>query len=265
MLDQHRALKRTSLEFRDLASRLLRSDAEEARGNIRRLLRFVALTPHLAAEIERAPKPSIDLGSTWSDIQNSRNDRFPLPEDPLEELGVLHGLLLYLSQEEAGTRDFWQLCYGYAGATSLRECVSEVLHDIGGKYVDHLNRVLEIALLDSGNPAYEPRRVQISIAGGGNQLNIAHDNSTLNAQLNSGAQLDEIMALVDQLQHAPEANETVHEVAAAVRKELTSGAPNKFTLKAARTALEDIAATATASSTIAAAAMRLGTALGGLL
>lgn len=248
-----RELKKVSLEFRDLAGRVLKSDGDEARGNIRRLLRFVARTPLLHEEVRQAPKPSVSVADAWKAAQQTRNDRVDLPEDPQEELGFLHALLELFVSEDSTPEEFWQMCYGYAGATGVRECVSEVLDDIAGKYVAHLNRVLEIALLDSGDPAYDARRVAISISGGANQVNVAQEMGRIDAIFSAPVE-EEILQLVRDLQTA---DGEIAEVADAVERELTSEKPRRFTLKAARTTLQDIAASTSAVGDIGSKALRL--------
>jgi hypothetical protein len=263
MIEQ-RELKKISLAFRDVASRALRSDSSEAPGNIRRLLKFVDQTSVLREEVDRAAQPGDNIEELWNKARESRRERLDLPEDPTDELGLLHQVLKFFAKSDEGGAEFWRLCYGYAGITQLKECVSEVMDDIVGKYVGHLNRVLELALLDSADPAYDPRRVSISISGGENQVNIANDQATLNAQANFGPAADEILQLARQLSVISADVPEIKEIASAVAKEVASPNPNKFTLAAARSALENIASIGKASGDIVTIGLKLAGALHGV-
>src|SRR5687768_7154529 len=114
-----RELKATSLQFRNLASTALRSNGDDARVNLRRLLAFVEGTPMLWAEIERAPKPVNDLTDVWKRTRES-GDRLTFPDDQLEELGLLHALLRELARDNG--EEFWHRCYMYANKHGLSEC-----------------------------------------------------------------------------------------------------------------------------------------------
>jgi hypothetical protein len=122
---QSRELKGISLRFRNLASTALRSNGDDARVNIRRLLQFVESTPILRTEIENAPRPA-DVAELWEQTREAR-DRIAYPDDPVKELGLLHALLTDLALDNG--EEFWHRCYMYAGKHDLTECITEVLND----------------------------------------------------------------------------------------------------------------------------------------
>lgn len=265
-ISDHRALKKLSLAFRDTASRALRSNSDDASVNLRRLLTFVRQTPLLAEEVQRAPVPSVDAGTTWQQAQNAGN-RLALPEDPLEELGVLHATIEFLA---GGEEDFWKVCFNYASVRGYGECVSEVLNDVVGKYVNHLNRVIELALLDSADPAYGPSRgVSIRVEGGNNQLNLAQDQGRVEATQHIGADVAalvaaarELAAIADRADIPDHVRSDVRDVATVVAEEAARPAPSRFTLRKAKEHLELIAATVGAASTLGEKAQTLAGLLG---
>jgi len=252
-----RALKATSLQFRSLASIALRSNGEDARVNLRRLLAFVESTPILREEVTRAPKPAVDAGELWKSTRESRN-RLSFPDDALEELGLLDALLHQLAEDDSG--DFWNQCYGYAGKHGVSECINEALSDTVGRYTTHLRQVLELALLDSSDPAYDNRRVEVHVSGGTNQLNVAQDNARVEATQVAGADAVSILEAAGQLATEAAAFHSrtsaieaaqVAEIATAVVQAMRNAKPSRFTLQAAKERLETLAAGATVIGALA--------------
>lgn len=252
-----RKLKQVSLEFRNLASRALRSNEEDARVNLRRLLAFVNDTPLLRAEIDRAPTPSGDVMEFWTNIREQRR-RLEIPDDPLEELGLLHALLTEFAKPSKDR--FWDIAFFYGGSSNYKECVAQVLHDTCGRYEGHLRGVIELALLNSDDVAYDSRRIEVRLSGGNNQVNVAQDSGRIDAHQAVGAELGEIARLANALAlaAAEAAQNTGHagateleDVAVAVAQAVRSPHPNRFTLRAAKENLQLFAATANAVHALA--------------
>lgn len=251
-----RSLKATSLQFRGLASTALRSNGDDARVNIRRLLNFVGATPLLRAEIERAAVPRESVSDVWQKTRESR-DRLAFPDDPLEELGLLHAVLVELARDNG--EDFWHRCYLYAGKHGMQECVSEVFNDTVGRYTSHLRQVLELALLDSSDPAYDNRRVEVHVSGGTNQLNVAQDHGQIDAQQfarrdaaavleSARVLLTEAATLFQRTGHTDAAK--LEEVGTAVVQAMQQLKPSRFTLQAAKDHLETLANATTVISAL---------------
>lgn len=249
-----RTLKKLSLTFRDVAGRALRSDEHDAQGNLRRLLALVRQTPLLSEEVGRAPAPTESGAALWHAARES-GERLELPEDPLEELGVLQQVVEHLSST---TEEFWRECYGYAGERGVNEGVEEVLGDVVQNYVNHLNRVIEMALLDSNDPAYGPARgISIRVEGGTNQLNLAQDEARIDASQQVGDGATAVVAAARELAQLADAAELpvtlrddLKEVAVAVAEEAARPTPNRFTLRKAKESLETLAAGVGAAGTI---------------
>jgi hypothetical protein len=239
MISHHRELKRLSLEFRDAASGVLRADSEHARTNIRRLLGLVARSPLLAAEIGRSVAPADDPIPLFTTARD-RHSRMGIPDDPLEELGQLHRVLEELGKEHKD--DFWKLCYRYGGKTGPQDCVTEVLHDIAGRYTKHLSRVLEVALLESSDTAYDARRVEVTV-GDHSQVNFAQDSATIHATQTVHREAAEVIRLASELLAVARSVQSVEaeEVAAAVIEEVKKPKPRFFTLESAVTKLQLLA------------------------
>ena len=208
----------------------------------------------------------------WEAVRE-RGERLPIPDDPLEELGLLHGAITALAEHE---QPFAALCYMYGRVQGFEESVAEVLHDVAGRYVSHLNRVIEIALLDSNDPAYGPaRRIDIRVDGGTNQWNLAQDGSRIDATQHVSDDALAIIRAAEQLARAAMSShddgdagidrEEVREIAATIIAEMQSGSPKRFTLKAASERLTQVAAVSTAASAIITHAGTLVTLLHGWL
>jgi hypothetical protein len=261
---KNRSLKQVSLQFRTLASRAVRSNSEDARVNLRRLLAFVDDTPLLRTEIDRAPTPAGDVMALWERTR-SEHERLTYPDDPLEELGLLHALLTEFAQPRP--EDFWSLCFFYDGMTHRKDCVKEVLHDVCGRYMDHLRGVIEAALLESDDPAYDSRRIEVHVSGGNNQLNVAQDRARIDARQTVGADAGEILRLARELAAAAaEAASTtgseeaaeLEEISTAVADALERPKPSRFTLRMAVERLELLATAIGSASTLAPYVTALG-------
>ena len=245
----HVDLKKLSLRLRDLGSRLLRSDGDSAKDNIRRLQRFVIGTPLLHDAVTAAPAPAGDLLVLWQTVQNAGN-RLPLPESAEEELGLLHAMLAALANNP---EEFWKLCYNYAGEEGINEPVDQVLHDLGGKYVGHLRQIIEFAMLDSGDPALgAARAIHVQLHGGeGHQVNVAADSGQIHALqvrnagglelLAAARELTRVAAEMIQRGESVVVAEEARELAGSVAEEVQRPAPRRFTLASLGARLKQIA------------------------
>jgi hypothetical protein len=265
-VDTNRTLKKLSLSFRDVAGRALRSNSEDARPNLRRLLAFVRQTPLLAAEVDRAPAPATPIATLWQTAQEA-GQRLPLPEDAVEELGMLHAAVEFLA---TGEEEFWNVCFNYGGDRGVEESVSLVLDEIVGTYTSHLRRVIEMALLDSADPAYGPARgINIRVEGGTSQVNVAHDQARIAAAQHVGADITaivaaarELAALAARADLPADVRADVQEAAGVVAEEAVRPAPRRFTLRKAKEHLETLAAGLGAAGAVAEKARALGSLIG---
>lgn len=277
-----RALKAVSLEFRDVSSRALRSDEESAQGNLRRLLAFVRRTPLLADAVAAVPPPAEPIEAQWARIRDhggpQATGRLPLPEDPAEELGLLHAAVDFLAGAPHTMRG---LALGYGGNFKTSEAVEDLLDHVVGTYVASLNRVIELALLDANDPAYGPARgLSITVSGGTNQFAVAQDTARVEAtqQIDQRTGTD-AAALLAQLADAvgafrtaaegagvdPAVRTDALELADAVEVEVQRPAPSRYTLRRAREHLGDLAAGGKSIGELAAQAGPLAALLGDLV
>jgi hypothetical protein len=118
---------------------------------------------------------------------------------------------------------------------------------------------MELALLDSADPAYDDRRVEVHVSGGTNQLNVAQDSSRIHASQVVGADAARIIDAAALLmaearalhtQTSVSEGEQVAEIAAAVVDTMRQQKPNRFMLKSAKEQLEVLANGATVLSTL---------------
>ncbi len=270
MTVNNRKLKGISLQFRNIASRALQSNNEDARVNIRRLLKFVSETPLLRQEIDKAPAPS-NLDEIWG--EEAQRDRITYPDEPDEELGLLHAILIQLSKPD--TREFWAICYGYGGVRHMHDCIPIVLEDTVGKYSDHLRQVIEMALLHSEDPAYDHRDVSVTITGGTNQVNLSQDNSSMNAQqsLSSGAPeilkaVQEITSSMMNIEVSGIKNETLEELRKTldtIEEEVRRVQPRSSVIRSAKEKLELLTASVSAVKSMAPLLQGLIAHMGGYL
>jgi hypothetical protein len=259
----NRDLKKLSVEFRSIAGATLRSDDAQALRNLRRLVDFVERTPLLSAVVLPPSVSAEDVTQRFEQAKARRGRHIDMPDDPIEEVRLRHTLLNLLAN--SGEPSFWKLTYGYGNAASKRNIndhVEAAMHELVGPYVTHLNGVVELALLDSADPAYGPARsVNIEVSGHGNQFNVAKDQASLEATQQIGATGREIVqlatALMAQAELAradgvdPEACTDVMEVAEAVAAEMKKERPSRFTLKSAVEKLELLASGTSTLATLA--------------
>jgi hypothetical protein len=183
-----------------------------------------------------------------------------MPDNPAEELGMLHAVLQYLGRETP--KHFWDDCYRYAGETSVKPAIAAVLNDIGGRYVNQLNQVIEFALLEATKDADQARGIGLHISGGTAQVNVANDAASIHAQQVVHEGTPEILRLVQDLIEAargagPDVQADVAEVAEIIQDEVKRPKPRRLTLQGAIHRLTQFAALANASKEIASVAAKL--------
>lgn len=271
----NRELKKISVQFRGIASATLKSSDADAKRNLRRLLRFVEEAPLLAAAV--SPSVPLEEAQRLFDEAKQQRGSMDFPDDPREEVRLLHAVLSALAA--APEQSFWRLTYGYGRATSSRKIddhVHAAMHELVGPYVHHLNGVIEMALLDSNDPAYGPaRHLTIQFTGNSNQVSVAQDQATVHAAQQVGASGRDIVELAQALARAAEAAaaagedaegcSVVKEAAEAAAQELQREQPSRFTLKSVVKTLEWCSRGVGAITTLGPQAAALAEAISGWL
>lgn len=264
-------LRKLSNEFRQVASRALRSDHRDARRNLTRLLQFVRSTPLLESAVTQAPPPERDVIEVLRVAQDGR-DRLDLPLDPQKELGFLHALIVALAEERED--EFWRFTHWYGGKTSLAESVRAVLHDTVGPYTTSLNGIIAGLLIDHSDSARAVDGLAINVSGGNAQVNIARDHGRIVAKQKVGDEVHAVLNAASRLLEslndpdnalAPADRETMRDLAEAVAEEVEKPRPKKMILGMLRDRLLAVSKTVEAGQIVGGAAQELGGCLEALI
>lgn len=226
-------LKKISLEFRKVASRLLNTDYDEGIDNLKRFMSYIKGQPVINDFIERNNTKQYVI----EEVLNSRGyrDRFVIPYDKSEEITFVYQLLNYAVDN---INDYYVLARGYSSDTKIQSHVEAFNKNVVNPFVNHIISYLEEIAIDIGEE--ENSTTTINISGGNlGQFNFSQGQSTLVAnQINNSNNLEEIQRLSTELLQIisnervdEESKEELKESLEMMKNEIESEKPKKGLLR----------------------------------
>uniref|UniRef100_UPI00402A7B64 hypothetical protein n=1 Tax=Bacillus sp. DX2.2 TaxID=3073452 RepID=UPI00402A7B64 len=137
--------KKLSLNFRNVASRFLKTNFSEASDNLERFLVFIEDSPVIFKFIQENSKVEYDI----ENIINARgyNDKFKLPVRASEEIAFIYQLLKYIFSNKV---DYISISMGYNSGKKIQEAVDNFNHQVVKPLVDHIVKHLREMAIDMG-------------------------------------------------------------------------------------------------------------------
>lgn len=232
--------KKLSINFRRVASRLLRCPFDEYQESLAKFLLFIEESPIISKFIEENNTTKFNIKQTLA--QREFFGKFKLPIQKSEEIAFIYQLLKYISENEL---DIGNLSLGYGGASKkIQDHVDGFNQQVVKPFVDYIVTYLEELKIDMGLDGKSGTQFNIGVFEG--QLNHAEGNSTITAtQTYNGTKITDLKDIVSQYIKALNSDETVPthekedtvEILEAVVQEIESKNPKKVILK---TAIEKI-------------------------
>jgi hypothetical protein len=257
-------LGRLSHDFRDRASRLLRSTHEDVDRNILRLLKFIDASPFLAAAV--APS-DFQFPSDEALIRATEDVNLSPPIDEQEELAFVYHLLRVLTKEPRS--DLWQIVYRYSGTPRPSDAVRVFLQQIVEPPLAYLSGLIAKRYQELGGHASSPSHFTFHAATGAVlQANVAQHGGKISARQHVEGHIAEVRhaanALIELVNSADdrdmpgETREELRDLGERAIEEIEKPAPNPSRLAMIGKRLMRIVETVNASQSVVDCILALG-------
>ncbi len=251
-------LKKLSLEFRTVSSRLLRSSYDDVFENICRFVTFLEENPLINSYLSRLPVLDVDWPHT---IESRRHrDSFVLPRRPDEEAAYILGLLKWLIKENRSLDNFY---LGYGTGSKLQDHLDGFNRRVTSHLVNHISKFIVDLQIEGGFEG-SSGNVNVHVAAPVQQLNLATNNSSVTANNFNQPQLAEVNLKAHEALRLLETDETfqgskdeIQEMIDIALQEGEKKKPTSFTVKAVCEKLSFLASTVKMSAESAQALLSL--------
>ncbi len=192
-------LKKTSREFRTIASRVINAHYEEVNSSINMLINYIDETPILYEYIQSIIDVRDDLEDEIKNVIGSYGrKRIITGSNPKEEVSTIYQILLYI-KDNPNTNTF-MLGYRYTSSKKYQDMIKEFGNRLVLPFVNHIDNYLMNIATDMGYD--EESKFMITITGGQVQVNIANDQSTINAKQSNKVNNTEIVEIIESIRKA---------------------------------------------------------------
>lgn len=224
-------LKKIIYGFNSVSNRLLQSDYSEYKNDLRKFIEYIDGTEIIKEFVNSCGECEQDMSKEFDEIVNSyHNYIFSIGDTDSEEVADVYGILRYMCMEYKGY--VVDVMSGYYDSTKYNDMIKGFNHKVAMLLIRHIEIYLTWVGIDMGLDENVTYKIN------GTQVNIANDNSTINAtQNNNGLNTDEfknlIFAMRDSLncdltdEDKADANESID----IIESELSSGNPNEEIVK----------------------------------
>jgi len=258
-------LNKISLDFRLIASRLLRTDFRNGIDNLRRFINFIDNTPIIYTFILHNNLTIFDIASI---IQNRNHrdqfhDMYQIPCEKKDEISFIYQLLKYGLEH---FNEYYQFSNGYSFSTKIQDQVDVFNKEVLLPFVEYINSHLKGMMIDMSKE--EEKSINI-LSSKINQLNLSQDSSTIisnNNIFSNDNDLEKINKLLSNflelLQKEPiseEDKKDIQDVISVTVDELKTGNPKRGILKIGMEKLMQLSTIVTSGSEIASVAKDIAT------
>ena len=228
-------------DFNSIANRLLKADMEDYGGVLNKFLRFLSDTEIIKAYLDDCGNPTIpDIESEFMEVAKSYGDSiFSTGETEAEENANIHAILSYLSNNIRYIRG---IIMGYSHSNKY----SDKLKGFNERFTLILIQNIEGYLRKLGIKMGLDDSTRYNITVHNGQVNLANDNSTINAVMNNGVdqfRLNELLnnlVAKSQIELPVEEQEIVSDSVEVIRQELQNEKPKKSLLRGVMSTLNGI-------------------------
>lgn len=225
-----RELKKISLEFRQMASRVLHSHYNDFYRNLQMFVGHIQQTDLLIGYIKSLPDTGADMDAEVDEVAKNFG-RYIFDFGSSKDEQVVNSYRL-LSSSRITEQNILDLCTAYCpGSHKFQDAVNSFGKRVILPFVNYLENYLTEIGIDMGMDD----SVQYKITVNGGQVNLAQDNSTISAvQNNSGIDFNHLQELIDSIQLAvsngnvtPATSTQISELLAGIKEELQKQSPKK--------------------------------------
>ncbi|WP_062310437.1 hypothetical protein [Alicyclobacillus sendaiensis] len=250
-------LQRMSLHFRQIASRLLRTDFREGMDNLRRFIDYIDSEPLIADFIRSHNVETHDIEGAIA--SRSNHDLFQIPTTTDGEISFTYQLLKYALEHY---KEYYQLCFGYASSTKVQDHVREFNRLVVQPFVNHINDYLHTLMVQRGVGTKSQVTVTNSTIGA---LNLAQDGAQItSSSIVTVDQADVVAKTAENVLKLLSCEgldlkmkEEIRDLVTEIENQITKGNPRRSVLQLVTQRLQEFGGFITANSTLLSAILTL--------
>lgn len=222
-------VKKLARSFRTTANRVLNSDCDAFDNNLKRLISYIKDIPLIYNYVEQCISKSakFDIEGDVKSVTNSFDEyTFDDPIDINDEVSYKFQILEYITSHDIC---FESYVYYFSNEKSFQEKVNGFCNKFILPLVNYINGKIEELCIEIGMD--EDSKYIISASSGG-QINIAKDNSTINASQNNTVSniYDKLVNDLNNCKIDKEIKESIEEVVGGLKEEMEKEKPRKTIL-----------------------------------
>lgn len=244
-------LKKTLYDFNSISNRLMQADFQDYTDVVKKYVEYIKKTPIIYDYICDCGDSEQDMKKEFSEIGASYGGMiFSLGDETEEEVCNVFAILNYIAENNVEVH--YGVAMGYAHSNKYQDMVKGFNDRVVMVLIRHIENYLTKIGIDMGLD----EKVSYTITVHNGQVNIANDNSTINASSVIGIDEKQLAELLQTVRSSAselseEDAETMESSLEVVEEESKSDKPRKGFLKTAITGLKAIKGTAEFAAAVA--------------
>lgn len=255
--------QKISLKFRQIASRLLKTNWEDGMENLKRFLNAIESEPIIIDFINNNNLTKFNIKKDLDEKEYLEPYKLPISKE--DEIAYVYQLLKYCNDN---CKEYLNLCqYYYSG--NFQERVDQFNSRVVLPFINHINSYLEEVAIDMN--LNENGKTTITINNTSGQVNLAQDSSIINAVQNNQSKdeienlLSKYKDLIQQVETSKEEKDDTVELIDVAFEESKKKKPKKSIIKVAIEKVEQMTKLAGAAIGFTEVSQKLIDLLSGLL
>lgn len=184
-------LKKILLDFSAISSRLINVNHRDYNSVLYKFLNFIDNQPIIFDFIIDCGKPSLDVDFEMEKASKDWRYNFDLGDTLEQEVSNIYSILKYCLDNKVSIVN--QIARGYSSSSKLQDWAKAFNIRVVYVLIRHISNYLEKIGIDMGMD--ENIKYEIKVTNG--QVNLASDNSTINAVMNNGIDFDKLNKLIE--------------------------------------------------------------------
>lgn len=165
-------LKKVSLAFRQISSRLLRSNMNDADNNLKRFLEHIEDSVAIKEYFNSSFTTKYNIEEDLKGV--GYRDLIPVPTKKNEEVSYVYQLMCHLKDKPNAIIN---ISRGYGTGTKIQDHVDGLMRRVFQPLINHVNNHLENLMIDLGEDEKNTVKIEVNNSQG---VNIANDGSVSN-------------------------------------------------------------------------------------
>lgn len=233
MILSKKELRKLLLEFNGISSRMIRVNYQDYNDVLTKFLRFIETQSVIFDFIKDCGQPIYEVAEEIKRVSSNQRAILNLGSSEKEEVSNIYHILKYCDENQINIPS--TIADSYAYSSKYQDMSDAFNSRVVFVLIGHIRKFLEKIGVDMGMD--ESIRYSITVNNG--QVNLAHDQATINATLSNGIDMSTLISLIGEVrktlsgEFSAEEKEEVEDNLEALEDELSKSSPKKGYIKTA--------------------------------